>query len=66
MIIHGDNDTLVPFSESENMVKKLEEVGAKVDFICVEGAEHEGTFWSLALHDIIDNFFIKLAFKENN
>ena len=48
------------------MVKKLEEVGAKVDFICVEGAEHEGTFWSLALHDIIDNFFIKLAFKENN
>ena len=62
LIIHGDADPLVPFEQSAEFVKKLEECGADVSFICVEGAEHEGTFWSLELHDMINNFFKKQAF----
>ena len=62
LLIHGDADPVVPFSQSVEMAALLEDAGAKVDFICVEGAEHEGTFWSFALYDMIDNFFMRLAY----
>ena len=47
---------LVPFSQSEQMVKRLEECGADVSFICVDHAEHEGSFWSLPLLDLFIEF----------
>lgn len=63
LIAHGNNDPVVDFSHSAKMVKKLEECGADVSFICVEGAEHEGTFWSRQIWDIFLNFLNKQAGK---
>ena len=57
LIAHGNADPLVPFSQSEQMVKRLEECGADVSFICVDHAEHEGSFWSLPLLDLFIEFF---------
>ena len=34
-----------------------------VSFVCVEGAEHEGTFWSRQIWDIIQGFLDKQAGK---
>lgn len=59
LIAHGDADDLVDFSQSENMVRRLEECGADVSFVCVEGAEHEGTFWSGQIWDIFLSFLNK-------
>ncbi len=63
LIAHGDRDELVDFSHSAKMVKRLEECGADVSFICVEGAEHEGTFWSRQIWDIFLSFLNKQAGK---
>ena len=57
LIAHGNADPLVPFSQSEQIVKRLEECGADVSFICVDHAEHEGSFWSLPLLDLFIEFF---------
>lgn len=63
LIAHGDNDPVVDFSHSVKMVRRLEECGADVSFVCVEGAEHEGTFWSRQIWDIIQGFLDKQAGK---
>ena len=59
LIAHGDADDVVDFSQSENMVRRLEECGADVSLVCVEGAEHEGSFWSRQIWDIFLNFLNK-------
>ena len=56
MIAHGSADPAVSFSQSEQLVKRLEECGAQVSFICVDGAVHEGNFWSRELWDIFRGF----------
>ncbi len=61
LIVHGDADPVVPFEESVMMAEKLEEYGADVSFVCVEGAEHEGSFWSQELLDIMIGFLKKQA-----
>lgn len=61
LIAHGDSDTAVDFSQSTGMVKRLEECGADVSFICVEGAVHEGNFWSRELLAIFKGFLDKQA-----
>lgn len=40
LIIHGDNDHTVPFSQGEILHDKLEEVGADVKLLVLEGADH--------------------------
>lgn len=61
LIAHGNADPVVDFSHSAKMVKRLEECGADVSFVCVEGAEHEGTFWSRQIWDIFLEFLNKQA-----
>lgn len=61
LIAHGDQDRMVDFSQSADMVKRLEQCGADVSFICVEGADHEGDFWSRQLWDIFQGFLDKQA-----
>ncbi len=63
MIAHGDQDELVPFSQSAEMAEKLQACGADVSLIRVEGAEHEGTFWSDQIWDIFRHFLDKQAGK---
>ena len=57
MILHGDADHIVPYeSQGVRMAERLDEAGADVTLIRVEGADHEGDFWSDELHDIILEF----------
>lgn len=57
LIIHGDKDELVPYQESVDMAKTLCEHGVHTEMIRVEGAEHEGTFWSQELLRMIEDYF---------
>lgn len=56
MLIHGNNDTLVPYEQSTEMYRKLIDCGADARMICINGAPHEGSFWSRALIDEIYGF----------
>lgn len=57
MILHGDADRVVPYeSQGVRMAERLDEAGADVTLIRIEGADHEGDFWSDELHDIILEF----------
>lgn len=55
-ILHGNADTLVDYSKSELMYHRLSDAGAEVSLVCVEGAPHEGSFWSNELLDLIKVF----------
>ena len=46
-------------AEVRRMQKKYEEVGADSQLICIDGAPHEGSFWSGAVHEQIMAFFDK-------
>jgi acetyl esterase/lipase len=39
-IVHGDADPTVPYQQSENLYKKLQEAGVKSKFVTVEGGLH--------------------------
>ena len=57
MILHGDADRVVPYeSQGVRMAERLDEAGADVTLIRIEGADHEGDFWSDELHDIVLEF----------
>lgn len=56
LLIHGDKDPLVPYSQSEAMAAKLVEADVPTQLIKVEGAEHEGTFWSRELLGMIAEY----------
>ena len=56
LLIHGDADELVPYDQMTKMYRVLLENEADVKAICVDGAPHEGSFWSRELHDIILGF----------
>ncbi len=40
LLIHGTNDTDVPYAESKNMADKLKEIGVEHELITVTGAGH--------------------------
>lgn len=58
LIIHGDNDHTVPFSQGEILHDKLEEVGADVKLLVLEGADHaDMPFFQRELWERITAFF---------
>ena len=59
MLAHGDIDSVVPFSDSQRMADLLEECGADVSLICVEGGVHEGNFWSAQIWELFHHFLDK-------
>jgi acetyl esterase/lipase len=42
LILHGDKDDLVPYSQSQRLHLRLDEIGVKNVFITVPGAGHDG------------------------
>jgi len=56
LLVHGDADIIVPYSESENMYRALVDNGYDAELIRVENAPHEGSFWSCELLDEIMDF----------
>ena len=59
LIAHGDSDNLIPYNQGKKMYDTLIELNAKADMVTVENADHEGTFWSREMFDIIFNFIEK-------
>ena len=57
LLLHGDADPVVPFSQGERMYRALTECGVDAQLVRVHGAEHEGNFWSRAVLDYIGAFF---------
>lgn len=56
LIIHGDADDIVPYSQGTIMYEKLLEMNYDAFMICIPGAPHEGSFWSQELHEAILDF----------
>ena len=56
LILHGDADTLVPYDHSQRLYDRLTACGYEADLVRVEGAPHEGSFWSLPLLEVIFAF----------
>ena len=46
LLLHGSGDPVVPIEQMELMYESLRRAGADVRAFCVDGAEHEGNFWS--------------------
>lgn len=68
LVLHGTADPLVPYAQCEAIAEKLFDCGADVQMLAVEGAEHEGSFWSEALLSEIASFLcekLKHSGKEN-
>lgn len=59
LIIHGNQDDIVDYSQGENMYHKLLDAGVDASMICVDGAPHEGSFWSNELLGLIKEFIAK-------
>ncbi len=57
LILHGDQDDIVDYAQSELMYHKLLEAGVEATLVCVEGAPHEGSFWSNEVLEVIQTFF---------
>lgn len=56
LLIHGTADQLVPFQQSQHLAEQLTAAGIENEFIAIEGGDHDGTFWSQAVHDAIMKF----------
>lgn len=56
LLVHGDADPVVDFSQSEEMHEKLLALGQKSTLIRVTNAVHEGNTWSRALHARVRRF----------
>lgn len=57
LLLHGNADPVVPYeTQAVPMADRLDAAGCDVTLIRVEGAEHEGNFWSDELHGMILEF----------
>lgn len=56
LMIHGDADDIVPYEDGVAMYRALCGAGMDAEMICVDGAPHEGSFWSQELHEAILDF----------
>lgn len=58
LIIHGDNDHTVPFAQGEILHDRLEEAGADVKLLVLDGADHaDMPFFQEELWQRIISFF---------
>ncbi len=62
LIIHGDQDEIVPFEQSVQFYKKMKEYGKYVEFYKLKGAGHGGdAFLKKAVLDIVEKFLESLV-----
>lgn len=59
LLLNGTADDTVPHEQMERMFEKLEAVGADVQAYYVDGAEHEGNFWSPEVRGVVFDFLKK-------
>lgn len=53
LLLHGTGDPVVPYEQMECMYTRLREIGADVRAYYVDGAEHEGNFFSPEVRRVI-------------
>ena len=56
LLLHGDADPVVLYEDTERFYRRMTALGYEADLVRVTNAEHEGSFWSGALLDIIFAF----------
>lgn len=56
LLLHGDSDSAVAYSQSEAMAQALCANDVRAELVRVEGAPHEGSFWSRELLALIEDF----------
>jgi len=56
LILQGDADPVVPYEQSEWMLKALTDAGHDARMVVVDGAPHEGSFWSREVFEICEEF----------
>jgi acetyl esterase/lipase len=59
LILQGNQDDVVDYSQSELMYHRLLDAGVDATMVCVEGAPHEASFWSNELLGLIKEFIDK-------
>lgn len=59
LLLHGTADKLVPYQQSVELYQALHSEGIPAELVAVQDADHEGDFWSQAVHDKIIAFFDK-------
>jgi dipeptidyl aminopeptidase/acylaminoacyl peptidase len=60
LIIHGNKDRLVPFSQSVMLYNALKQNNKSVTMYKLDGADHGGSpFWTEDVQEIVDDFFLR-------
>jgi len=59
LLLHGDGDPVVDYTQSTRMYEKLLDAGYEAEMYCIPGAPHEGSFWSQELIAVAHDFIIK-------
>lgn len=59
LLIHGDADPVVPFEQMTSLYYKMLEYGYSAEAWQIEGAVHEGNFWSDAVYRVVEEFLQK-------
>ncbi|MGV1683872.1 alpha/beta hydrolase fold domain-containing protein [Sphingopyxis sp. NJF-3] len=57
LLIHGDADAIVPFQQSVELYRALNDAGKAVDFYKVSGGNHGVRFWTPHIIQIVSSFF---------
>lgn len=56
MVVHGDQDKLVPFQQGRIIIEKLQSVGVKAELVVRPGADHGWDKWTEDLQELADWF----------
>ncbi|MCK9253200.1 MAG: alpha/beta hydrolase [Clostridiaceae bacterium] len=56
LLAHGDMDMTVPYEQSEQLHRRMLDLGLDARLIRVRGAPHEGSFWSEELLDLFAGY----------
>ena len=59
LILQGDQDALISLEQSRRMAEALDAAGSDVTLVTVNGAPHEGSFWSQSIYDEIEVFLAR-------
>lgn len=66
LLLHGTGDPLVPCEQMEKMYESLRAAKADVRAYYVDGAEHEGNFWSPEVRQAIHDELTEKLFGKTN
>ena len=59
LLLHGTADPVVPFQQTEALYSRMKEINSDVTAYYVDGAEHEGNFWSPEVRQVIHDWIVK-------